>query len=226
MYEVIGYVHTDLPEKFGVPRQAGLVKELTGVIDFLPKYRNPDAFAGIEGFSHIWVLWRFDVPDKYHATVHPPRLGGNTPAGVFATRSPFRPNPIGLSCVKLERVEYTDEGPKLYVSGVDMRDSTAVIDIKPYLSYTDAHPEAVDGFAEKCVDYGLSVDFPQELLLELPEDKREAAAGLLSQDPRPAYQDDENRLYGVSFAGHNIRFFVKEGVLTVTEVTPLTGREL
>lgn len=222
--KIIARIHSDFREKFGIPRQSGLVPELEATVVFEPEYRNPHAVMGLEGYSHIWLLWQFSeaVRETWSPTVLPPRLGGNTHVGVFATRSPFRPNPIGLSSVRLERIE-TDEklGPVLHVAGADLLDGTPVYDIKPYLAYTDSHPEAVCGFSDRVKDYELSVDFPEELLSLLPEEKRGAAFGILRQDPRPAYQNDPNRRYGVAFAGYDIRFHVKDHVLTVCEVEKL-----
>ena len=218
--KVIAHIHTDFPEKFGVPRQSGVVKSLTGRIVFEPEFRSSDALKGIEEFDYLWLLWEFEgvASDKFTATVRPPRLGGNETRGVFATRSPFRPNPIGLSNVKLERVEYTADGPEIIVSGIDMRDNTPIFDIKPYLAYADAHPEASDGFAGTHIEEGLEVVFPDDLLSMLPADKRESAVDVLKQDPRPHYHDDPARVYGVSFAGKNIKFQVNGNVLTVTAV--------
>ena len=218
--KVIAHIHTDFPEKFGVPRQSGVVKSLTGRIVFEPEFRSSDALKGIEEFDYLWLLWEFEgvASDKFTATVRPPRLGGNETRGVFATRSPFRPNPIGLSNVKLERVEYTADGPEIIVSGIDMRDNTPIFDIKPYLAYADAHPESSDGFAGTHIEEGLEVVFPDDLLSMLPADKRESAVDVLKQDPRPHYHDDPERVYGVSFAGKNIKFQVNRNVLTVTAV--------
>lgn len=218
--KVIAHIHTDFPEKFGVPRQSGVVKSLTGRIVFEPEFRSSDALKGIEEFDYLWLLWEFEgvASDKFAATVRPPRLGGNETRGVFATRSPFRPNPIGLSNVKLERVEYTVYGPEIIVSGIDMRNNTPIFDIKPYLAYADAHPEASDGFAGTHIEEGLEVVFPSDLLSMLTADKRESAIDVLKQDPRPHYHDDPERVYGVSFAGKNIKFQVNGNVLTVTAV--------
>lgn len=220
---IIAHIHTDFPEKFGIPRQSGLIEELTGKIVFEPKYRNPDAVRGLEGYEYIWLLWAFEGTERAHpsATVTPPKLGGKRTMGVFATRSPFRPNPIGLSSVRLERVELTADGPILTVRGADLRDNTPIYDIKPYLPYTDSHPGVRAGFAETVGDYRLRVDFPEALLVLLPEEKRASALAVLAEDPRPAYHDDDRR-YGVSFAGYDIRFHVKDGVLTVCEVVPLS----
>ncbi|MBQ3593698.1 MAG: tRNA (N6-threonylcarbamoyladenosine(37)-N6)-methyltransferase TrmO [Clostridia bacterium] len=214
--EVIAKIRTDFPTKFGLPRQSGLVSELCGKIVFEKKYRNPQALRGLEGFSHIWLIWGFNLAKKedWSPTVRPPRLGGNTRMGVFATRSPFRPNSIGLSCVKLEKIE----GDTLYVSGIDLADNTPIYDIKPYLPYADAKIDATGGFAEKVEPYMLEVEFDGDLLSLLPQDKREGAIGMLSQDPRPSYNDDENRIFGVEYAGYDVRFKVKNKTLTVCEV--------
>lgn len=222
--DVIAHIRCDFHEKFGIPRQSGLVPQLRGDIVFEPEYRDPNAFKGIEEYSHIWLIWQFSgaVRDTWSPTVLPPRLGGKTHVGVFATRSPFRPNHIGLSCVKLEglRIDRKD-GPVLTVSGADLMDGTPIFDIKPYLTYTDSHPEAVCSFADRFSDYALEVVFPEELLQLLPEDKREAAVGILRQDPRPAYQNDPDRRYGTAFAGYDIRFHVRDKILTVCEVEKL-----
>lgn len=216
----IGYIYTDFPEKFGIPRQSGLVEELKGKIVFEPAYRTADAVRGLEGFNYIWLLWEFEgvKRDSWSATVRPPRLGGNKHMGVFATRSPYRPNPIGLSSVKLDRIELTEQGPVLYVSGIDLRNRTPIFDIKPYLPYVDCHPDAVDGFAGEVKEYALEVIFPEELLARIPEGKRSAIVEVLKQDPRPSYQEDPERKYGVSFAGFDIRFTVRGNILTVFEV--------
>lgn len=218
--KVIAKIETDFPEKFGIPRQSGLVKELQGTIVFEPKYRNPDALKGLEGYNYIWLLWQFEgvERDNWSVTVRPPRLGGNKHMGVFATRSPFRPNPIGLSSVRLEGIElYTPRGPLLHVSGIDLRHNTPIYDIKPYLPYADCRPDAVGGFAHEVKDYELEVLFSEEMLQRLPENKRHAVIEVLKQDPRPSYHSDPNRIYGMSFAGFEIRFTVKDGLLTVTE---------
>lgn len=222
--KTIAHIHTDFNEKFGIPRQSGLVKNATGVITFEPEYRAVEAFRGLEGYSHIWLLWEFSEAKREHwsATVKPPRLGGNTRMGVFATRSPFRPNPIGLSSVKLEKIDLnTEQGPMLYVSGVDLLDGTPILDIKPYLPYTDSHPEATEGFAGDVLDYRLQVVFPEALLQQLPASKREVAVELLAQDPRPSYQNDATRKYGMAFSGFDIRFYVDGEVLTVCEIEKL-----
>jgi tRNA-Thr(GGU) m(6)t(6)A37 methyltransferase TsaA len=218
--KTIAIIKTDFPEKFGIPRQSGRIDALKGTVIFMPEYKSPDAVKGLEGFSHIWLLWKFDVPPKenFQATVRPPRLGGNTPMGVFATRSPFRPNPIGLSCVKLEKIEITKDGPVLHVSGVDMKNDTEILDIKPYIPYTDCREDAIGGFADSLRDYHLDVNFPEDLLTEIPPEKREALLAVLADDPRPSYQDDPDRLYGVSFAGFDIRFTVSGTTLTVRNV--------
>ena len=220
--KIFANIRTDFPEKFGIPRQSGLIADLAGRIVFEPEYRSEDAFRGIEGYDYLWLLWAFEGTERGHwsATVTPPRLGGKKTMGVFATRSPFRPNPIGLSSVRLDRYELTDEGPVLYVSGADLRDNTPIYDIKPYLAYTDSHPDAREGFAGRVKDNSLEVDFPPELLAVLPENKRKAALAVLAEDPRPAYHDDDRR-DGVSFAGYDIRFHVSERVLRVCEVVPL-----
>lgn len=219
--EIIARIRTDFPEKFGIPRQSGLVSELRGTVVFEPKYRNPDALRGIEGFSHLWLLWQFSeaIRAVWQPTVRPPRLGGNTPMGVFATRSPFRPNPIGLSSVRLLGVEKTEtHGTVLRVGGADLMDGTPIYDIKPYLPYTDCHPDAEGGFAEPLREHSLTVTFPEELLERLPTDRRQAALALLAQDPRPAYQHDPERIYGLFFAGLNISFRVNGTELTVVAV--------
>lgn len=221
--KIIAHIETDFPEKFGIPRQSGLVKELKGTIVFEPEYRNPDAVKGLEGFNYIWLLWKFEGTERKHwsATVKPPRLGGNTHMGVFATRSPFRPNSIGLSSVKLDGVVLTERGPLLYVSGVDLRDRTPIYDIKPYLPYVDSHPDAVGGFADEVRGYKLDVTFPEDLLERFPAEKRSAVVKVLEQDPRPSYHDDPMRRYGVSFAGYDVHFRVEGDHLTVFEVVKL-----
>ena len=218
--KVIAYIYTDFPEKFGIPRQSGLVPELKGTIVFEPEYRSPEAVKGLEGFNYIWLLWQFEgvEREKWSATVKLPRLGGNKHVGVFATRSPFRPNPIGLSSVRLERIEMTDKGPVLHVAGIDLRDKTPIYDIKPYLPYADCHMDAREGFAGEVKDYHLEVNFPKELLMKIPEEKQEALIEVLKQDPRPSYHSDTNRQYGVSFAGFDVRFKVEKQVLEVIEI--------
>lgn len=219
--KIIAHIHTDFQEKFGIPRQSGLVNELKAEIVFLPEYRNPDAFRGLEGYSHLWLLWQFSraIREKWLPMVRPPRLGGNTPVGVFATRSPFRPNPIGLSSVRLDEIRMDEKlGPVLVVSGADILDGTPIYDIKPYLAYTDSHPDAVGGFSDEVRDYALTVEFPQELLAKIPAEHHDALHSILRQDPRPSYQDDPQRRYGFRFAGFDVRFRVKDGVITVCEV--------
>ena len=222
----IAHIESDFPALFGIPRQSGLVPELTARIILEPLYRDPSAFRGLEGFSHLWLLWGFSANKRegWAAAVKPPRLGGNRTMGVFATRSPYRPNPVGLSCVRLERVELTKKnGPVLHVSGADLMDGTPIYDIKPYLPYTDSRPEAVGGFAEAFADYALEVEFPPQLQNRLPPEKREAAARLLARDPRPAYIDDPERIYGVLFAGFDLRFRVEGQRLYVVDAVPAEG---
>lgn len=219
--EMIARIHTDFSEKFGIPRQSGLVPELMGRIVFEKKYRNPDALRGISGFSHLWLIWEFSRArrDTWNATVRPPRLGGNQRVGVFATRSPFRPNPLGLSCVKLEEVTQDGElGPVLIVSGVDMLDGTPIYDIKPYIPYADCHPEALGGFAQEHREDALAVEVAPEMLEHMPPEKREALLGILSKDPRPSYQEDPMRIYGLDFAGKTVRFRVVGDQLKVLEI--------
>lgn len=222
--KIIGHIKSDFKEKFGIPRQSGIVESVKAVVIMEPEYRNSHAFNGIEGFSHIWLLWQFsqNIRDTWSPTVLPPRLGGKTHVGVFATRSPFRPNSIGLSCVKLDSYEITKEhGPVLHVSGADMMDGTPIYDIKPYLPYTDSHPDALSGFAGNIGDYRLKVEFPEELLKLLPENKIQTIIDVLAEDPRPSYQNDPERRYGMSFGGFDIRFRVNERTLRVCEVVRL-----
>lgn len=224
----IAYIRSEFPTKFGIPRQSGLVSSLRAMIVFEPMYRNPDALRGIESFSHLWLIWEFSeaLRKSWSPTVRPPRLGGNTRIGVFATRSPFRPNPIGLSCVRLEQVcPDSKHGTVLLVSGADLMDGTPIYDIKPYIPYADAHPEAVGGFAQEAPVPTLQVDFPPQLLERVPEDRRQALIGVLALDPRPSYQDDPKRVYGMSFADRNIRFTVKGSILTVCAVEPASPSE-
>lgn len=221
---VVARIHTDFPAKFGIPRQSGIVKALKATIVFEPMYRNPDAFRGLEGFSHIWLIWGFfhEARTSWAPMVKPPRLGGNKRMGVFATRSPFRPNPIGLSSVRLEGMELnTERGPVLYVSGADLMDGTPIYDIKPYLPFTDSHPEATGGFADPMKDYALEVVFPPHWKSLIPQEQQEALIMVLAHDPRPSYQNDPERIYGFWYAGFNIRFTVFDNVLTVCEVTPI-----
>ena len=218
---VIARMHSDFATKFGIPRQSGLVEELRSTIVFEPEYRNNDSLRGIEDFSHLWIIWQFSeaVRQGWSPTVRPPRLGGNTRMGVFATRSPFRPNNLGLSCVRLLDVEHTEKyGTVLHVGGADLMDGTPIFDIKPYIPYSDCKPDASGGFTDQAADFLLTVDFPAELLKKLPEQKREAAIGVLSHDPRPSYQKNEERVYGLTFAGFNIRFMVRDKLLTVLAV--------
>ncbi len=218
----IATIQTDFPEKFGVPRQSGRVPGLIGRIVFEPEYRRLEALRGLEGYSHIWLIWEFslaDVGDGWHPTVRPPRLGGNKRVGVFATRSPYRPNPIGLSSVKLEKIDAdSPDGPVLWVSGADLVSGTPIYDIKPYLPSSDSHPDAIGGFADEKLGYSLDVKFDDELIRLIPEDKREALIAVLAEDPRPSYQNDPNRAYGFEFSGFEIKFKVDEGLLTVIGV--------
>ena len=219
--QVIARMKSDFPTKFGIPRQSGLVEDLRSTIIFEPEFRNPDALRGIEGYSHLWLIWQFSeaVRGQWSPTVRPPRLGGNTRMGVFATRSPFRPNSLGLSSVRLLGVEKTEEfGTVLHVGGADLMDGTPIFDIKPYIPYGDCHTDATGGFTDTAGDFLLQVDFPAELLGKLPEGKRDAAMGVLSHDPRPSYQRKPGRVYGLTFAGFDIRFTVDADVLTVQSV--------
>ena len=217
----VARIRSDFPTKFGIPRQAGLVEALTATVVFEPEFRDPEALRGIEDFSHLWLIWEFSAAkrDSWSPTVRPPRLGGNTRVGVFATRSPFRPNPIGLSCVRLLGVEHThDAGTVLHVAGADLMDGTPIFDIKPYIPYADCHPDATEGFTAPGQDYLLEVDIPQRLLARIPENRREALKGVLAQDPRPSYQRDPERVYGFGFAGLEVRFTVRDGVLLVQDI--------
>lgn len=219
--EVIARIHTDLPEKFGVPRQSGLVSGLRGTVVFEPAFRNPDALRGIEGFSHLWLLFQFDraVRKGWSPTVRPPRLGGNRRMGVFATRSPFRPNAIGLSSVRLEEVRQDPVlGPVLEVSGADLVDGTPILDIKPYLPYADCHPDAVGGFTDPLEMKPLAVQISPELLASFSSAQQDGLLGVLACDPRPRYQEDAQRVYGLSFAGKNVKFTVAGDILTVLAV--------
>ena len=221
--DVIARMRSDFSTKFGIPRQSGLVEALRSAIVFEPEFRNDDALRGIEEFSHLWIIWQFSeaVRQGWSPTVRPPRLGGNTRMGVFATRSPFRPNNLGLSCVRLLGVEHTKEyGTVLHVGGADLMDGTPIFDIKPYIPYGDCKMDATGGFTDRAGEFLLKVEFPPSLLEKLPPDKREAAMAVLSHDPRPSYQRNEDRIYGMTFAGQDIRFTVREDTLTVTEVTP------
>ena len=222
----IAHIRTDFPEKFGIPRQSGLARSLRGRIVFEPEYRNPDALRGLEDFSHIWLIWEFSAnrsTSTWQPTVRPPRLGGNASMGVFATRSPFRPNPLGLSCVKLESIEFsTNEGPVIHVCGADLMDGTPIYDIKPYIRYADARPEAVCGYVDSLEERSLKIVFPTDLSEKI-SDKSVIPALIetLRLDPRPSYHDDSERIYGLSFSDFNVRFKVQGGVLTVVNVEPL-----
>jgi len=219
--KVIARLHSDFETKFGVPRQSGLVDELRATVVFEPEYRNADAVRGLEEFSHIWLVWQFSraVREDWSPTVRPPRLGGNQRVGVFATRSPFRPNALGLSSVRLEKVEYTrDLGPVLYVAGADLMDGTPIYDIKPYIAYADSHADARGGFVDAVERRTLTVDCSDELLDLVPEEKKAALIGVLEQDPRPSYQEDASRVYGMAFAGLDVKFTVDGSVLTVREI--------
>ena len=219
--KIIAHIRNDFKEKFGIPRQSGLVKGTRAAIVFEEAYRNPDALRGIEGFSHLWLIWSFSKAqrDTWSPTVRPPRLGGNQRMGVFATRSPYRPNAVGLSCVELIDVRlHTENGPVLIVGGADLLDGTPIYDIKPYLPHADCHPEATGGFSSDKVAYALKVQFPEKLLERIDEDKRDVVMELLSQDPRPSYQNDPERVYGMAYGAWNVKFTVSEGTLTVIAV--------
>lgn len=217
----IARMRSDFPTKFGIPRQSCLVPELRSTIVFESEFRNPDTLRGIEGYTHLWLIWQFSeaVRQEWSPTVRPPRLGGNTRMGVFATRSPFRPNSLGLSCVRLLGIEHTDKnGTVIHVAGADLMDGTPIFDIKPYIPYSDSHPDASGGFTDTAGEFLLKVDFPETLLSILPEEKRDAAKAVLSHDPRPSYQRKPERIYGINFAGYDIRFRVDGDVLTVQSV--------
>ena len=219
--KIIARIHTDFKTKFGIPRQSGVVEELKGEIVFEPEFRNPDAVRGLEDFSHIWLIWQFseNVRADWSPTVRPPRLGGNTHVGVFATRSPFRPNSIGLSCVKLDSIEFSAKlGPILHVSGADLMDGTPIFDIKPYIPYADCHTDASGGFTDKTEFKTLDVIIPGEIESKIPADKLSALKGVLQNDPRPHYQNDPDRVYGFRFADMEIRFTVCERELSVTDI--------
>lgn len=221
---IIAHIRSDFTTKFGIPRQSGLVEELEARIVFAPEYRNEAALRGLEGFSHLWLIWEFSQAkrDTWSPTVRPPRLGGNQRLGVFATRSPFRPNPIGLSCVRLVGVDlHTPEGPVIRVAGADLMDGTPIYDIKPYLPYADCKPEALGGFAARPKEATLSVEISEDLLAQIPEGKRAALVGVLAQDPRPSYQDDPERVYGMAFGGLEVKFRVEGDKLTVCQVDGL-----
>lgn len=226
----IAYIRTNFADKFGLPRQSGLVPELTGEIVFVPEYSRPESVRGLEQFSHLWLIWGFHAAQKpdgkgWSATVRPPRLGGNTRVGVFATRSPFRPNPLGLSCVKLDAV-CTEESPvRILVSGIDLLDGTPIYDIKPYIPLADCKPEASEGYTAETKQHLLNVIFPPELLQMLPEEHRSAVTAVLQQDPRPGYADDPARIYGICYAGFDIRFQAAGDTLTVCAVVPVSRKE-
>lgn len=220
--EIIATIRSDFPTKFGIPRQSGLVEELRATVVFEPEYRSPDALRGLEDFSHLWLIWQFSeaVRDKWSPTVRPPRLGGNTRMGVFATRSPFRPNPIGLSCVRLEGIRREPElGHVLEVSGADLMDGTPILDIKPYIPYADCHPDAAAGFTAQTQTHRLRVECPPELWEAVPAAERDGLRGVLENDPRPSYQHDPERVYGMEFSGLEVHFVVDGAVLTVTGIT-------
>ena len=220
----IAHIHSDFATKFGIPRQSGVVGSLQAEIIFEPEFRSRDAVRGLEAFSHIWLIWEFseNVRADWSPTVRPPRLGGNVRMGVFATRSPFRPNPLGLSCVQLLRTElHTKDGPVLYVAGADLVDGTPIYDIKPYLPYADSHPDAVDGFDGKRDAEPLTVVFPPELEALIPERKRAGLRQALACGPIPGYQHDPTRRYGFNFAGLDVRFRIQDRILTVVEIVPL-----
>lgn len=217
--KIIARIHNDFKDKFGIPRQSGLT-ELTSRIVFEPEYRNPDALRGIEGYSHLWLIWQFSeaVRENWSPTVRPPRLGGNRRVGVFATRSPYRPNPIGLSSVRLLAVERTSDGLTLLVSGADLLDGTPIYDVKPYVAYSDSHPDAVSGFADQVKDYALKVEICKELLTKIEVSKQKSLITILENDPRPSYQNDPEREYGMLFASYEIFFKVAGDTLTVTRI--------
>ena len=224
----IAKMQSDFTSKFGIPRQSGLVQELQSTIVFEPEFRNPDTLRGLDGYSHLWLIWQFseEVRSDWSPTVRPPRLGGNTRMGVFATRSPFRPNNLGLSCVRLIGMEQTNnQGTVIHVAGADLMDGTPIFDIKPYIPYSDCHADASGGFTDTAEEFLLKVEFPEELLLRLPENKREATVGVLSHDPRPSYQRDPQRIYGLPFAGFDIRFKVQGDVLQVCDVVKLSKKQ-
>lgn len=216
----IAHIRNDYKEKFGIPRQSGLVKAALSQIVFEPEFRDSNAVRGMEGYSHLWLIWHFseNAEAGWSPTVRPPRLGGNVRMGVFATRSPFRPNPIGLSCVEFDRVEQTEEGPVIYVKGADLMDGTPILDIKPYVPYADSHPEAMSGFAGDVFEHRMKVDIPDEVLEQIPQEKREAVLEMLAQDPRPGYQKNPERIYGIEYGEHNIRFRAEDDRILVLEV--------
>ena len=223
---IIARMKSDFPTKFGIPRQSGLVEELRSTIVFEPQYRNADALRGLEDFSHLWIIWQFSeaVREDWSPTVRPPRLGGNTRMGVFATRSPFRPNEIGLSCVKIIGIEQTDEyGAVIVVAGADLMDGTPIFDIKPYIPYSDCHPDAIGGFTENADSFLLDVEYTDEVIAKVPVQKRPALLGVLSHDPRPSYHKDTDRIYGLTFSGFDVRFTVKDHILTIIEIREISN---
>ena len=218
---IIAKMRSDFPSKFGIPRQSGLVDDLRSTIVFEPEYRNPDSLRGLEDFSHLWIIWQFSkaVREEWSPTVRPPRLGGNTRMGVFATRSPFRPNAIGLSCVQILSIEHTNDlGVVIHVAGADLMDGTPILDIKPYIPYADCHPDATGGFTDSASDFLLEVLISPSLLNKIPKEKQNALIGVLSHDPRPSYQNDQKRIYGLDFSDFNVRFQVNNKVLTVIDI--------
>ena len=224
----VARVSTCYPDKFGVPRQSGLVPGARARLVFEPPFRHPDAVRGLEGFSHLWLIWQFSeaVRDTWSPTVRPPRLGGNTRMGVFATRSPFRPNNLGLSSVKLEKIEFDQElGPILHISGADLMNGTPIYDIKPYLPYADSHPDAKGGFTDHIRDYRLQVEFPEELIKEIPTGQREALLEVLANDPRPRYQNRPDKVYGLAYGHKDIHFQVRDDILTVCDVTEFSSQK-
>ena len=219
--KVIAHIHSDFPTKFGIPRQSGLVESLKAKIVFEPEYRNSDALRGMDEYSHLWLIWEFSEAkrDTWSPTVRPPRLGGNKRMGVFATRSPFRPNPIGLSCVKLEAIDFTAEnGPVIIVSGADLLDGTPIYDIKPYLPFADSRPDAIGGFVDTVKGDQLQVQCSEEMMLQIPKQHRQAVIDILAQDPRPHYQQDPTRIYGMEYANMEIKFRVEDTTLVVCEI--------
>lgn len=222
--QIIAQIHNDFPEKFGVPHQSGWLKKQKAQIIFEPEYRRPEAFRGIEEYDYIWLIWQFSetVRESWSPTVRPPRLGGNTRMGVFSTRSPFRPNSLGLSSVRLEKIELHPElGPVLHISGADLMNGTPIYDIKPYLPYADSHPEVRGGFTDKIEDYRLKVEFPETLIEKVPAEQREALVEVLANDPRPRYQNKPDKIYGLAYGSHDIHFTVKDKTLKVCDVTEL-----
>ena len=222
----VAHIESDFAEKFGIPRQSGLVDTLTARVVMEPPYRRMEAFREIAGFSHLWLIWQFSeaLTQDFRPTVRPPRLGGNRRVGVFASRAPYRPNGLGLSCVRLLRLEETDRGPELVVAGADLLDGTPIFDIKPYLPYADSHPEALPGYTAETIEHRLTVDFPAELLQKVPADKRQSLMGVLACDPRPGYEDKPQMVYGLAYAGLDIGFMVTDGALTVVRVDRKEGK--